>query len=820
MNRTIRLTLTVILVAAALTPANAQRPAGDPAPRLAQAALLEATRQDMVTYRLAQLSAGFRDLIRDVESNGVDDPQLNQDLAALAERLAVLEHRWVDQVKATLDAAADGQTDAASQIIQARQDIRHIVRKLAVLLLEAGVRHATQVTATRLDDITEQHIQLMDSTGSASAQTALAEELDELLDELRALTHPLAQPLAAVRLARVRKLIEQPQAPAKMRQAGRALAEQQTDAASRAQAAALDALQQARQKLREQEEADHRKQLRARRLAAAQRLDQLRVAQDRQLDFIGRIEMLAPEDPEYQRLMADQRRLLADLESFVDTLGADDPWTPSIRGPVNRAAARVRAAIMAFEAGDADNALRDSRSVIAALRMGAKRVEQKVDVLEGVEVHLELAEDMTYVSGFLADVEQEQRDIQAKAPHAPAGQTQRVVAAAVDELGEAVAGVPEAALVVELMTEARSSMTQLIQTQTLPAEQVTQLREQSAKSVGDAGQQAQALAARAAYVAQWLEYLGAQQADLLSLLARQIALREQTEREAQQRFGELKGEQDILLGETEAYAQTMEIGQADYVEAAGHMRLAMVKLDEVDRDRAVHHQRQAEAALTAAAQALSDLLGRVEQIIAMERMQAYEAEVHILSQVMMLAVQQRHIRYRAREASEAHLVKFTAREQEHLQRVTFSVATDERVPSVEGLGAALNAAAGQMGEATIDLKNTRRDEALAHQREAEKQLRIVIGELVGTLVQLLDDVFAEAQGGGGDSWDISAASPMEAVRIFGEAPVGPQHGLKISRSTWEPLNARERAALSENFARELPLEYRAALKAYYRSLAE
>jgi len=41
---------------------------------------------------------------------------------------------------------------------------------------------------------------------------------------------------------------------------------------------------------------------------------------------------------------------------------------------------------------------------------------------------------------------------------------------------------------------------------------------------------------------------------------------------------------------------------------------------------------------------------------------------------------------------------------------------------------------------------------------------------------------------------------------------------KTSRVEWEVLGRRERAALNENFARELPLEYRAILKDYYERL--
>ena len=49
--------------------------------------------------------------------------------------------------------------------------------------------------------------------------------------------------------------------------------------------------------------------------------------------------------------------------------------------------------------------------------------------------------------------------------------------------------------------------------------------------------------------------------------------------------------------------------------------------------------------------------------------------------------------------------------------------------------------------------------------------------------------------------------------VSGEAP-------KDKKSEWEILGTRNRAALNQNFARELPLEYRATLKNYYERVAK
>ena len=49
--------------------------------------------------------------------------------------------------------------------------------------------------------------------------------------------------------------------------------------------------------------------------------------------------------------------------------------------------------------------------------------------------------------------------------------------------------------------------------------------------------------------------------------------------------------------------------------------------------------------------------------------------------------------------------------------------------------------------------------------------------------------------------------------VSGEAPAD-------QRTEWKVLADRNRAALNQNFARELPLEYRALLKDYYERVAK
>ncbi len=66
-----------------------------------------------------------------------------------------------------------------------------------------------------------------------------------------------------------------------------------------------------------------------------------------------------------------------------------------------------------------------------------------------------------------------------------------------------------------------------------------------------------------------------------------------------------------------------------------------------------------------------------------------------------------------------------------------------------------------------------------------------------------------------------AGDPPETDTMMFYAPGAVSGGKpKGGRQEWEVLGRRDRAALNENFARELPLEYRAILKDYYERLAK
>ncbi len=68
-------------------------------------------------------------------------------------------------------------------------------------------------------------------------------------------------------------------------------------------------------------------------------------------------------------------------------------------------------------------------------------------------------------------------------------------------------------------------------------------------------------------------------------------------------------------------------------------------------------------------------------------------------------------------------------------------------------------------------------------------------------------------GGRGRTPSRGSQGAFSPGNVAGELP-------EETRSTWQPLSQRERRAMNENFARELPQEYREMLKAYYEFLSK
>lgn len=106
-----------------------------------------------------------------------------------------------------------------------------------------------------------------------------------------------------------------------------------------------------------------------------------------------------------------------------------------------------------------------------------------------------------------------------------------------------------------------------------------------------------------------------------------------------------------------------------------------------------------------------------------------------------------------------------------------------------------------------------RDAAITSQNQAADALRYFILEYALKYVAVPPPAPADPAPSDDAEPDDSELQLFLPGSLTGERPKG-------GRLEWEVLGRRDRAALNENFARELPLEYREILKDYYEQLTE
>ena len=185
-----------------------------------------------------------------------------------------------------------------------------------------------------------------------------------------------------------------------------------------------------------------------------------------------------------------------------------------------------------------------------------------------------------------------------------------------------------------------------------------------------------------------------------------------------------------------------------------------------------------------------------------------EPEILLLEKVLGLAAHHNDLSRKTQTATPEQLPDFASQLRELENQCAAFIPTSKSHPD-------LIAAHLHLSEAVAKLEAADRAAAITSQHKAGEVLRYFVLEYaLRYVIPLLDG------GSGLPGPPAEDAEPEEAeLELFmpgaltGTKPKG-------GRQEWQVIGRRERAALNENFARELPLEYRAILKNYYERLTQ
>ena len=222
----------------------------------------------------------------------------------------------------------------------------------------------------------------------------------------------------------------------------------------------------------------------------------------------------------------------------------------------------------------------------------------------------------------------------------------------------------------------------------------------------------------------------------------------------------------------------------------------------------------AEKALTSNSDQILVIITMLNGLPAIEVTSAAPPELNRLIAALDLASKHRQLLRDTQGAADKDLPALAKAQSKLAAAAEKLTKAEPEGPSVHPL---LVSAQGQLMPAAGFLSASSKAEAGAAQQAADRTLRhfiieqaLILNTAVPPASASSDPVETEAE-----TDDLSESDTVGFVSDFvsGEAP-------KDKKSEWEILGTRNRAALNQNFARELPLEFRATLKDYYERVAK
>ena len=185
-----------------------------------------------------------------------------------------------------------------------------------------------------------------------------------------------------------------------------------------------------------------------------------------------------------------------------------------------------------------------------------------------------------------------------------------------------------------------------------------------------------------------------------------------------------------------------------------------------------------------------------------------EPEVLLLNKVLGLAAHHNDLSRKTQNATPEQLPDFTSQLRVLESQCAAYIPASKSHPN-------LIAAHLHLSEAVVKLEAADLTAATTSQHKAGEVLRYFVLEYA---LKYVVPLLGGSSGLPGPPADDAEPEEAELELFMPGALTGKKP--KGGRQEWQVIGRRERAALNENFARELPLEYRAILKDYYQRLTQ
>ncbi len=583
---------------------------------------------------------------------------------------------------------------------------------------------------------------------------------------------------------------------------------------------------------------------------SAERLALIEEYEAKVVALLEKTDAAAAENQKVDGLAEAQLLLSEELATFNNDLVKQnqtnpDQDIPPLLGRMKRAEQAMRGALTSLKANDADKALGNQEQAADILAEALAIVSRQNEQLGLLQSLLMFQRSVTFANGYMGDIVAEQRDM-IKATKALKNddasellpmfahlrRCMEDVAPLLDLVAARVdVGTPLTFAASDL-EDAVDSLEANDKTDALDAQDV------AAESLAKAHTLVKDTKSQTGLIAELVDFIHVSVADTAMLEYQQDELMHKAQSANPEQLKALAEEQSKLLTKAEKNGQVLESvtggipsysvfvkrakdkhrGNGDpvlpkempaYTEPAKLMRVALTRLESKD-PAALEQMELAVAALKENTESLFTVISMLHGLPNIVIMTHTDPDVQRL--VDVLAVASAHkVLFRDTNAAKKQKIKAMAARQSKL------AASCQKLTQVGEPHPMLQAASTQLATAATAMQSPDRAAIKDSQKVAMQTLRHFIIEQALILETAAPPASPQPgdpdDGGEGSDGDPAFAAGFISDFVSGEAP-------KDQRAGWDVRADRNRAALNQNFARELPLEYRGLLKNYYERVAK
>jgi len=568
---------------------------------------------------------------------------------------------------------------------------------------------------------------------------------------------------------------------------------------------------------------------------------------ERQLSLLEKTEDAAAKGTESEYLVAPQGALADAVDEFaaemagrIGTAAMPSDNALALPGRIDEALQPMRKADSLLQDNKPGEAIKHQKTAIAALAAVRELFEEHAKSIDLYADMLTRTKEAVAPSSYVWEIEDEQRDMlavtrKAKADDMPAlALPQKNLVHAVDAILAALDPIAHMVKSGIVMLFAKEDMDSAgIALEEKDPEEAIDAQSYIVETLGELRSKIDAVIPQYLYVLEVIEALHETLQEGVLIREAQRRLRERVSARAAN-AAVLAKEQGSLRARAEAYSKLIDeiAGLGVFVSSVAHMAEAEKQLKAGDMAAAVGPVGQAELTLEEDTVTVLKAMEMVVKLLAAPG-PAWEPPPGLvqLKEVLTMAARQKDL-YRESHAAEPQLLKDYEPKLRELEKACGAFVVREkqsRKPVAEEAGGGnapevapsgnlhlkLVAAQGRLATAAAAARALDRTKLVTEQKLAATALRqFIAAKALEFYVPPPGPGPPQPPGGGSDIFIENDGDMLIFLpgAVSGKRPPD-------GKLDWEVLGKRDRAALNENFARELPLEYRAILKDYYERLA-